>query len=226
MNNNLKQLRKNFKNPQLLDQALTHRSWINENPGIRNHNERLEFLGDAVLELVVSRHIFFLLPDKEEGYLTPLRANLVNTHNLSQIAKKLNIGEALFLSNGEETSGGRANTSLLANTMEAIIGAIYLDGGYEKAQDFITQNILSGLNEKLNKPLKDPKSILQETLQASNMPAPRYFVLEESGPDHNKTFTVEVKTNGETLAKGKGKSKSEAERVAAASALAKLNKIK
>lgn len=222
---NLDQIRKNFKDPKLLDQALTHRSWINENPGIRAHNERLEFLGDAVLELVVSMHIFFSLPDKEEGFLTPLRANLVNTHNLSQVAKKLNVGESLFVSKGEESSGGRSNPSLLANTIESIIGAIYLDGGYEKAEKFITENILSELNEKLSNPLKDPKSILQEKLQADDKPAPRYNVLEESGPDHNKTFIVEARTNGEVLAQGKGKSKSEAQRAAASAALAKLTEI-
>ena len=118
---------KNFKNKSLLDLALTHRSWVNEHKGVRTSNERLEFLGDAVLEFVVSKEIYKKFPDKEEGYLTALRANLVNTVSLTEIAKKLNLGSILYLSKGEEESGGRTNPSLLADTVEAIIGAIFID---------------------------------------------------------------------------------------------------
>src|SRR3989344_6126521 len=125
--NDLDSLSSLFKNKELLKQALTHRSWVNENPKERGSNERLEFLGDAILEFLVSKEIYLRFPDKEEGYLTALRANLVNTQNLAKIAEKLKVGDKLFLSKGEEDGGGRENPSLLADTVEAIIGAIYID---------------------------------------------------------------------------------------------------
>lgn len=208
-----------FSNQDLYLQALTHRSWVNENQGQRGTNERLEFLGDAILEFVVSKAIYDRFPNEEEGYLTALRANLVNTKNLSQVAEKLNIGSEIFLSKGEEDGGGRTNASLLADTVEAIIGALFLDQGIESSQKFIEENILIDVDKKATLPLKDPKSLLQEKVQSQSLPAPKYQVVSETGPDHNKVFTVEVIINGQSKANGVGKSKSEAEQDAASNAL-------
>src|SRR3989344_6741330 len=130
------QIENKFKNKELFKQALTHRSWINENPGIRGTNERLEFLGDAILEFIVSERIYRDFPDKEEGFLTALRSNIVNTQNLSEYATKIDLGKHLLLSKGEEQGGGRNNGSLLADTVEAIIGSIFIDRGFQAAADF------------------------------------------------------------------------------------------
>jgi ribonuclease-3 len=218
---NLNSIRKYFKNKKILEQALTHRSWVNENPKKRGTNERLEFLGDAILEFVVSKEIYEKFPNKEEGYLTALRANIVNTRNLSLVAKKLALGKALYLSKGEEETGGRENPSLLADTVEALIGAFYIDQGLEKTEAFIKTNILNDIKEKLKHPLKDAKSRLQEIVQAKSKPAPKYVVVEESGPDHNKKFITEVVVNGKVWGRGIGKSKGEAEQAAATKALDK-----
>lgn len=211
----------NFKNKTLLDIALTHRSWVNEHKGQRENNERLEFLGDAILEFVVSKELFTQFPDKEEGYLTALRANLVNTVSLAEIAKKLDLGKKLYLSKGEEESGGRTNTSLLADTVEAIIGAIFIDRGVGEAEKFIQKNLLVDLDKRALEPLKDPKSALQEYVQSLSLPAPKYEVVEESGPDHDKKFVISVTVSGEKWGQGEGKSKSLAEQEAARQALAK-----
>ncbi|CAN5324755.1 ribonuclease III [soil metagenome] len=208
----------NIKNKNLLEQALTHRSWVNENIGKRNSNERLEFLGDAVLELVVTDHLYKEFPDKPEGYLTALRANIVNTVNLAAFAKKIELGETIFLSKGELKSG-KISDSLLADTVEAVIGAIHIDQGYEAASKFILENLLSDLDEKLKAPLKDAKSMLQETIQAKKNSAPKYNVVKIIGPDHAKEFTVEVKVDEKILGTGTGKSKNEAEQNAASLAL-------
>ncbi len=213
-----------FKNEELLKQALTHRSWVNENKDNNGTNERLEFLGDAILEFIVSKVIYAKFPGKEEGYLTALRANLVNTKNLAAIATKLGIGNMIFLSKGEEEGGGRTNSSLLADTVEAIIGALFIDQGIEASEKFITDNILVDVEEKASLPLKDPKSLLQEKVQSEGFSAPKYQVISETGPDHNKEFTVEVVVNGKQAAKGLGKSKSEAEQDAAGSALKNMLK--
>lgn len=215
-------MKNQFKNQKLYLQSLTHRSWVNENDKSRGTNERLEFLGDAILEFVVSKEIYDRFPNEEEGYLTALRSNLVNTKNLSVVAEKLNLGKEIFLSKGEEDGGGRKNSSLLADTVEAIIGALYLDQGIEKAKEFIDTNILIDVDEKSKLPLKDPKSLLQEKVQAKNLSAPKYQVVSEEGPDHNKLFEIEVVVNGEPVAKGKGKSKSEAEQDAASNALTNM----
>lgn len=224
-------MKNQFKDQNLLNQALTHRSWVNENAENNGTNERLEFLGDAILEFVVSKSIYDKFPNEEEGYLTALRSNLVNTKNLSSVATKLGIGEMIFLSKGEEDGGGRTNTSLLADTVEAIIGALFMDQGIEAAEKFISDNILIDVDKKASLPLKDPKSLLQEKVQAKSLPAPKYQVVSEEGPDHNKQFTIEVVINGKTEAKGVGKSKSEAEQDAATNALSSycgidLNNIK
>lgn len=208
-----------FNNQELLDQALTHKSWVNENMGVRGSNERLEFLGDAVLEFVISAEIFRKFPDKEEGFLTALRSSLVNTENLASVAVKLNVGEKIYLSKGEEESGGRTNNSLLADTVEAIIGALYMDQGLEYATKFIMDNIAAEIPEKIEQPLKDPKSRLQEYVQSMSFPTPNYRVIEETGPDHSKHFQIEVFVNGDTWGRGEGKSKSLAEQAAAKNAL-------
>ncbi len=214
----VEEIRSQFNNNVLFEQALSHRSWLNENEDTSS-NERMEFLGDAVLELCVSDALYHKLPDKPEGFLTALRANIVNTKNLSQLAIKLEIGTALKLSKGEDAGGGRTNSSLLADTIEAIIGATYLDRGYEAANQFIQDNLLSDLDQKLKEPLKDAKSLLQEKVQAMGMLAPKYKVVNEVGPDHSKIFTVEVHF-GDYTSTGTGKSKSEAEQEAANAALA------
>ncbi len=211
-----------FQNSELLEHALTHKSWVNEHPSIRTSNERLEYLGDAVLEFIVSRYIFELLPDKEEGYLTALRANLVNTVNLAEVAVSLSLGEAIHLSKGEEDGGGRTNPSILANTVEAVIGALYLDSGIDAVDSFIKENLLAKMSDKLNEPLKDAKSRLQEYVQAQGLMAPKYEVAEEDGPDHDKTFTLEVMVNGEVWGTGSGKNKSFAAQEAAHAALKKM----
>lgn len=212
-------MNKLFTNQKLYLQALTHRSWVNENSENHGTNERLEFLGDAILEFVVSKAIYEKFPKEEEGYLTALRANLVNTKNLSQVAEKLKIGEEIFLSKGEIEGGGRTNSSLLADTVEAIIGALFLDRGIKASEEFITQNILVDAEKKASLPLKDPKSLLQEKVQARGLSAPKYVVVSEIGPDHNKEFKIEVIIDGKAAATGIGKSKSEAEQDAASNAL-------
>ncbi|MCJ7805883.1 ribonuclease III [Patescibacteria group bacterium] len=212
-------LKELFKNQELLEQALTHKSWLNEHPGKRGSNERLEFLGDAVLEFLVSKEIFTRFPNEEEGYLTALRANLVNTQNLAILAKKLNVGKAIYLSRGEEEGGGRTNESLLADTIEAIIGALFMDSGIDAAEGFIEVNLLPEIEEKVKEPLKDAKSRLQETVQSKSLPAPKYQVVQESGPDHSKDFVVEVSVNGKKVGRGEGKSKAVAEQEAAQKAL-------
>lgn len=214
-------LKETFDNKNLLDQALTHRSWVNEHKGERGSNERMEFLGDAILEFVVSKEIYNLFPNKEEGYLTALRANLVNTVALAEIAAKLEIGPELFVSKGEEDGGGRINTSLLADTVEALIGAIFIDKGIKAAEKFIQDNILINAKEIATKPLKDYKSRLQEMVQAKGYSAPKYHVVEESGPDHDKKFVIEVSVNGKPWGRGEGKSKSSAEQEAACQVLSK-----
>jgi ribonuclease-3 len=217
----INKVKDDFEDKNLFDQALTHRSWVNEHKGLRGSNERLEFLGDAILEFIASKEIFAKFPDKEEGYLTALRANLVNTVALAEIAKKLQLGPILFLSKGEEDGGGRVNTSLLANTVEAIIGAIFVDHGVLAAEEFIKENILPEVEKKASGPLKDAKSSLQEFVQAKGYPAPKYLVAEESGPDHNKKFVIEVIVNGKSWGSGVGKSKSLAEQEAARQILGK-----
>ncbi|MFI5241177.1 MAG: ribonuclease III [Microgenomates group bacterium] len=217
---NLDSLKKMFKDEKFLDLALTHRSWLNEHKGARSSNERLEFLGDAVLEFIVSRELYKSFPDKEEGFLTALRANLVNTTSLADIALNLNLGEIIYLSKGEEETGGRENPSLLADTVEAIIGALFIDQGLDKAAEFIHDNLLKDLEKRSKLPLKDSKSLLQEYVQAKGLSTPRYKVIEESGPDHDKRFIIEVLIGEKSWGRGEGKSKAQAEQEAAKSALA------
>lgn len=221
MTKTLEEVKKSFKDKSLFEHAMTHRSWINENPNVRRSNERLEFLGDAVLELVVSDHIYHEFPNEEEGFLTTLRANIVNTQNLARVANKINLGSEILLSKGEEMGNGRENESLLADTTEALIGAMYLDSGLESAQEFIMQNLLAQLSDKLALPLKDAKSRLQEQVQSTGLPTPKYKTVSESGPDHDKEFVVEVLVDNKAYAQGVGKSKNRAEQAAAEAALVK-----
>lgn len=227
MMENLKSLEKNlrvkFKNPQLLVKSLTHRSYLNEvKDRKRESNERLEFLGDSILSFIISDWLFQEHPEYPEGTLTNIRSNLVKTEALAQIAQKLKIGNYLFLSKGEEDSDGRNNPSLLADALEAVIGAIYRDQGYDRVKKFILDHFKSPLEKLLlSGKFKDYKSLLQEQLQAEKRQAPVYKTLKEEGPDHDKTFTVGVFDEGRLLTKGKGKSKQSAEAAAAKTALEK-----
>lgn len=216
MKKNIKSLFKEENNYQL---AMTHRSFLNENSSIIESNERLEFLGDAILEFVISKLLYKKYPEKEEGFLTTLRANLVNTVNLASVAKELKLGANLLLSKGEEEGGGRENQSLLANTIEALIGALYIDSGLETAEEFIIDNIYKNIYEIENHPLKDAKSRLQELVQSKGFLAPVYKVTKEEGPDHDKTFFVDVLINNNIIASGKGKNKSLAQQNSAEYAL-------
>jgi ribonuclease-3 len=213
-----------FKDKDLLQRALTHRSYLNENGNWPlPHNERLEYLGDAVLELAVSEFLFRHHPKDQEGQLTSLRAALVNTIMLGRIAREISLENYLLLSKGEEKDIGRAREAILANTLEALIGAIYIDQGYEPSKVFIEKFVLSHLKEVLeNKLFVDPKSFLQEIVQERLKVTPVYKVLEESGPDHDREFLVGVFFEDRQVATGKGPSKQEAEREAAAAALGEM----
>lgn len=212
-----------FNDKNLLRQAFTHRSYINENKHTtQEHNERLEFLGDAVLELATTSFLFKKYPKRNEGELTSFRAALVNTNTLSEVASKLGFNDFLLLSKGESKDTGRARQYILADTFEAVIGAIYIDQGYDAAFAFIETNLL-GLTEDIVKTGSwiDAKSFFQEKSQEILSTTPLYETIQEEGPDHNKYFTVAVKIKDETIATGKGKSKQEAEQEAARNALAK-----
>lgn len=228
MKKNLNQLEQqlcvNFKNPQLLAQALVHRSYLNEITGQElDSNERLELLGDAVLNFIVSHWLYEKFPHYKEGQLTNLRSNLVRTSTLSQISTKLEIGQNLLMSRGEKDSGGEKNPTLLANSFEAIVGALFLDQGMEKSENFIKTHLEPFLNQILSKgEFKDSKSLLQEKIQEKIKESPIYKTIKEKGPDHDKTFTVGVYNQRKLLARGVGKSKQEAEENAAKIALEKL----
>lgn len=206
-----------FTNDQLLRQAMVHRSYLNENPDFAlGHNERLEYLGDAVLELVVSDYLYRHYPNPE-GDLTNWRASLVNAKSLSEVAKELDLDEWLLLSRGEaKDKGSKARQNIHANAIEAIIGAMYLDGGMEPATSFITNHVLSKLAHILAHELYiDPKSKFQEKSQETVGITPSYKVLKEWGPDHDKHFLVGIFLNAEQIATGEGASKQEAQVAAA-----------
>jgi ribonuclease-3 len=218
-----KQINTVFKDKNLLIQAFTHRSYINEHKNsLREHNERLEFLGDAVLELATTSFLFKKYPKRNEGELTSFRAALVNTNTLSEVASKLGFNDFLLLSKGESKDTGRARQYILADTFEAMIGALYIDQGYDVAYNFINVNLLH-LTDEIVKTGSwiDAKSFFQEKSQEILSVTPLYETIQEEGPDHNKYFTVAVKIKDETIATGKGKSKQEAEQEAARSALEK-----
>lgn len=207
----------------LLRQALVHRSYINEHPDFElDHNERLEFLGDAVLEIIVTEYLYNTFPDKPEGELTNLRASLVNAKMLSEVARDLTIEDNLYLSRGESRdSDSKARSYILADAVEAIIGALYLDQGMEATKDFITKNILNRLGNVLKHELYvDPKSKFQEKAQEVYGLTPHYTVVSEDGPDHAKVFRVAVYIGDAQVAEGTGTSKQEAQVEAATAALA------
>jgi len=215
-----KQTGLHFKDERLLEMVFTHRSYLNEaGTSDLEHNERLEFLGDAVLELVVTDYLYknFTNP---EGELTNWRSSIVRGEILARVAGELELGEFLFLSRGEDKSGGRTRTLILANTFEALIGAIYLDAGYEEASKFIAHHLIALLPEIIEKKLYiDPKSRLQELSQEKMGSTPEYRVIGEEGPDHTKVFTVGVYVNRKLLAQGTGSSKQKAETAAASEAI-------
>ena len=210
-----------FKDKGLLKQAFTHRSYINENRGpVLAHNERLEFLGDAVLELVITNYLYGRLKDSTEGELTSLRSALVNADTCSLVAQTLGINECLLLSRGESKDTGRARQYILANTLEAVIGAVYIDQGYEIAQNFILTHVAPLLENILKGgDWIDAKSLFQEKAQEHAGLTPVYKTIRESGPDHDKHFTVSVSVGEELSGVGEGKSKQDAEQQAARQAL-------
>lgn len=202
-----------FKDKSLLEEALTHRSYLNENPSWPcGNNERLEFLGDAVLELVVTEELFRRFPKKEEGKLTVLRAALVNSKSLYEVALDIGLDGELLLSRGEtKDAKGKGRETISANSVEAVIGAIYIDQGYDKAKKFIDIFIVSRLDEVAKNGGKDAKSLVQEKAQADSRITPRYEVLDESGPAHNRRFKVGLYFEEELQSEGSGTSKQEAE---------------
>jgi ribonuclease III len=210
-----------FKDKELLRQAFIHRSYINENKGsIIADNERLEFLGDAVLELVSTDYLFRKYTDKPEGELTAYRSALVNAVTLAKVATDIGMNDFLFLSHGESRDTGRARQYILADAIEALIGAIYLDRGYDAAKEFIEKNVLYLIEDVVsNKTWLDAKSYFQEAAQERAGITPLYKTIRESGPDHDKQFTVGVFLGGEMIGSGEGKSKQEAEQDAARKAL-------
>lgn len=214
------QIVKNFKNKKLLNEAFTHRSFLNETSDNINSNERLEFLGDAVLELLVSQYLFFKFPHFEEGKLTNLRSSIVRTETLAKASLKLGLNKKIKMSKGEEKGGGRENPTILANIFEAFLGAVYLDQGLEEARKFVDDYLFIFIGEIIkNKAYLDFKSYLQEKIQERNKISPIYEVLKEEGPDHQKTFTVGVFVENKMIGKGKGRSKQEAEERSAKQAL-------
>jgi ribonuclease-3 len=213
-----------FKNQEVLKEALTHRSYLNEHPAWPlPQNERLEYLGDAVLELAVTERLFTRFPDFQEGRMTTLRAALVNREMLSVIAKEIDLQKFVLMSRGEAKDSKKAKDIILSNAFEALIGAVYLDLGYEVSREVVDKLVIPHLEEIVEKGLdRDPKSVLQEVIQEKLKVTPTYEVMRESGPDHQKQFEVGVYFGEELFAEGQGSSKQEAENRAARNALAKL----
>lgn len=213
-----------FRQEALLEQAFVHSSYCNENPDVRYpSNERLEFLGDAVLNFVVTAKLYEEFPELCEGELTEMRASLVCRDTLADLASSLQLGDWLLLGRGEELSGGREKASNLANAMEALIGALYLDQGLAKARRFILRQLRPELKEiKAGKTTPNYKALVQELIQGQKRPTPVYRLVEAIGPDHNKQFTTEILVEGEALGTGTGSSKKVAENQAARAAWEKL----
>jgi len=213
-----------FRRESLLEQAFVHLSYLNENPGFaRPSNERLEFLGDAILNFIVAEKLYKEFPKLPEGELTEIRASLVCRDTLAELAFSLKLGDWLLLGRGEEANGGRAKASNLANSMEALIGALYLDQGLAKARKFILRQLKSEL-EKIRggKTIPNYKALVQELVQGQRKPTPVYRLVEATGPDHNKQFTAEILVEGEVLGRGTGRSKKAAESQAARAAWEKM----
>jgi len=216
-----------FENKELVQRAFTHRSYLNENRDSNlKHNERLEFLGDAVMELITTDYLFSKFPQKNEGELTSFRASLVNTQTISEVSTELGFNDYLLLSKGEAKDTGRARQYILANTFEAVIGAIYLDQGYDFAKIFIEKFLIIKLDKIIKEGLWiDAKSKLQEVIQEELGVTPFYEVIKEEGPDHDKQFTVALFYGKKQVETGKGKSKQEAEQATAHKILIERNLI-
>ena len=202
-----------FKDQSPKKQSLVHRSYLNENKNEKlSSNERMEFLGDAILEFWISDYLYKKFPDFSEGDLTNLRSLAVCTNNLAKIAKEIKLGEEILLSKGEEKHGGRNNISILADAFESLIGAIYLDSGFKAVCEFLDKTLIPSIRQlSKQKTLKDPKSVFQEIAQDKEGITPNYKTIAESGPDHQKEFEVGVYLNNRLIAKGKGNSKQKAE---------------
>ena len=213
-----------FRQEYLLEQAFVHASYLNENPGFAgSSNERLEFLGDAILNFIVAEKLYEEFPELPEGNLTEIRASLVCRDTLAEIAFSLKLGDWLLLGQGEEANGGRARPSNLANAMEALIGALYLEQGLAKARRFIFRQLKPRLDKiKAGKRTPNYKALVQELVQGQKRPTPVYRLVETAGPDHSKQFTVEILVEGEVVGNGTGKSKKAAENQAARAAWKKL----
>ncbi len=214
----------NFIDPKTLLEAITHKSFANENRELRlPDNERLEFLGDAVLHLLISDHLIKNYPELPEGDLSKLRATIVSEPSLFKIAKRIDLGDYILLGRGEEHTGGRGKSSILANALEAIIAAIYLDGGMEKARAFVMSYFVPEIKNAMEQRIShDYKTDLQEHCQGFNLTLPKYRVVKETGPDHQKTFEIEILINSKTYGSGVGRTKKEAEQRAAEEALKRL----
>ena len=208
-----------FNNIELLKNALTHSSFANESHGQKPSNERLEFLGDSVLSIIVSDYLYKNYPDMPEGQLTKLRASLVCEKSLYAFSQKLCLGDFLILGKGEEQTGGRTRVSILADAFEAVLAAMYLDGGIEVARKHVMRFVLEELKSADDDVFKDYKTSLQEIIQRNPEERLTYILIAESGPDHDKCFTVEVKLNSNVIGTGSGKSKKQAEQMAAKQAL-------
>lgn len=208
-----------FKNKKLLTEALSHSSYANENKRNRRSNERLEFLGDSVLSIVVSQYLFEHFSHFPEGDLTKIRASLVCEKSLHIFAKQINLGKYLLLGKGEENTGGRERASILADAFEALIAAVFLDGGLESARTHILRFIPEDINAQRHAAFNDYKTILQEVIQQNPEEKVEYVIADQSGPDHNKAFTVNVCLNTNVIGVGTGRSKKEAEQMAAREAL-------
>lgn len=214
-----------FQNEELAIRALTHKSYANENQSANEDNQRLEFLGDAVLGLVVAEALMERLPKANEGQMTPMRAALVKESTLAEIARNIQLGVLMRFGKGEEKNNGRDRHSILADALEAVVGAVYLDGGYAASRDAVLV-LLGDLLEEVAEGLypDDAKTALQEILQANSANVPRYHVVDEQGPDHAKVFEVEISVDDKALARGRGRSKKEAEKDAARRALKVVEK--
>ena len=211
-----------FQNPKLLDHALTHSSYANEHHlGSISSNERLEFLGDSVLGMIVADHLYRTFPDLPEGDLTRIRANLVCEGSLVLVAKEWDLGRYLKLGKGENACGGRSRPSILADAVEAVLAAVFLDGGLEHDRDIIQRFLLDRM-EQVNRASRDHKTYLQELVQRKSGQVLSYELIGESGPDHNKTFQMQVLLNGQPIGQGTGHSKKEAEPAAANAAIERL----
>ena len=211
-----------FNNYALLEEALTHRSYLNEHKDARAHNERLEFLGDAVLELAVTHFLFTKYPNKPEGDLTAFRAALVNTVSLAESAEVIGLNGMLMLSKGESRDTGRARGIILANAFEALLGALYLDQGYDAAEAFIAKHLYGKIDAVVQtRAYQDAKSKFQELAQEKKGTTPSYKTIQEVGPDHDKMFTVVALVGTEEITRGEGRSKQEAEQAAAQAAIEK-----